>query len=116
MITHHTVRANGIKQHYVEAGTGPPVLLLHGFPETWYAWRKQIPVLAERFRVIGDASRIRILDLLREKDMTDVKLVIGGTIPDQDAESLKQQGVAAVFQPGASLDSIVTFIRAHAAN
>jgi len=58
----------------------------------------------------------RILDLLREKDMTDVKLVIGGTIPDQDAESLKKQGVAAVFQPGASLDSIVTFIRGSAAN
>src|SRR3954467_1929467 len=58
----------------------------------------------------------RILDLLREKDMTDVKLVIGGTIPDQDAEALKKQGVAAVFQPGASLDSIVTFIRTSAAN
>ncbi len=58
----------------------------------------------------------RILELLREKDMTDVKLVIGGTIPDQDAESLKKQGVAAVFQPGASLDSIVTFIRGSAAN
>jgi len=58
----------------------------------------------------------RILDLLREKDMMDVKLVIGGTIPDQDAESLKKQGVAAVFQPGASLDSIVTFIRGSAAN
>jgi methylmalonyl-CoA mutase C-terminal domain/subunit len=58
----------------------------------------------------------RILDLLREKDMTDVKLVIGGTIPDQDAEALKKQGVAAVFQPGASLDSIVTFIRGSAAN
>jgi methylmalonyl-CoA mutase C-terminal domain/subunit len=58
----------------------------------------------------------RILDLLREKEMTDVKLVIGGTIPDQDAEALKKQGVAAVFQPGASLDSIVTFIRGSAAN
>jgi haloacetate dehalogenase len=50
--THHTVQANGIKQHYVEAGNGPPVILLHGFPETWYAWRKQISVLAERYRVI----------------------------------------------------------------
>jgi haloacetate dehalogenase len=41
-----------MRQHYVEAGSGPPVLLLHGFPEIWYARRKQIPVLAERFRVI----------------------------------------------------------------
>lgn len=33
-IAHHRVVANGIKQHYVEAGSGPPVILLHGFPET----------------------------------------------------------------------------------
>ena len=51
-LQHHTAKANGIKQHWVEAGQGPPVVLLHGFPETWYAWRKQIPVLAERYRLI----------------------------------------------------------------
>jgi pimeloyl-ACP methyl ester carboxylesterase len=51
-LTHHTLEANHLKQHYVEAGHGPPVLLLHGFPETWFAWRKQIPALAEHFRLI----------------------------------------------------------------
>jgi methylmalonyl-CoA mutase C-terminal domain/subunit len=51
------------------------------------------------------------MQLLREKDMTDVKVVVGGIIPDEDAEALKKDGVAAVFQPGASLDAIVTFIR-----
>src|SRR6202012_3192420 len=51
-ITHHRVVANSIKQHYAEAGSGPAVVLLHGFPETWYAWRYQIPALAERYRVI----------------------------------------------------------------
>jgi methylmalonyl-CoA mutase C-terminal domain/subunit len=51
------------------------------------------------------------MELLREKDMTDVKVIVGGIVPDQDAEALKQQGVAAVFQPGASLDTIVDFIR-----
>lgn len=53
----------------------------------------------------------RVLELLREQGMDDVKLIIGGTVPDADAEELKQQGVAAVFQPGASLDAIVQFIR-----
>jgi methylmalonyl-CoA mutase C-terminal domain/subunit len=53
----------------------------------------------------------RVLELLREKDMSDVKVVVGGIIPDEDAEALKRDGVAAVFQPGASLDSIVNFIR-----
>ncbi|MFJ3209861.1 alpha/beta fold hydrolase [Streptomyces flaveolus] len=55
-ITHHTAVLNGIRQHWVSAGMGPPVYLLHGFPETWYGWRKQIPVLAERFTVIGTGS------------------------------------------------------------
>jgi methylmalonyl-CoA mutase C-terminal domain/subunit len=43
--------------------------------------------------------------------MTDVLVIIGGTVPDSDAERLKQLGVAAVFQPGASLEDIIQFIR-----
>jgi methylmalonyl-CoA mutase C-terminal domain/subunit len=53
----------------------------------------------------------RVMELLKEKEMTDVIVVVGGIIPDEDAEKLKQIGVAAVFQPGASLDHIVEFIR-----
>ncbi|HWT37896.1 MAG TPA: alpha/beta fold hydrolase, partial [Paraburkholderia sp.] len=56
-LTHHTITANGIRQHYVEAGEGAPVVLLHGFPETHHAWRHQIPVLAERYRVIAPDLR-----------------------------------------------------------
>jgi methylmalonyl-CoA mutase C-terminal domain/subunit len=47
--------------------------------------------------------------------MTDVKVIVGGIIPDDDAAELKRQGVAEVFQPGASLDAIVSFIRSNAA-
>ncbi|MGE7417677.1 alpha/beta fold hydrolase [Methylobacterium tarhaniae] len=57
MITHHTIRANGIRQHYLEAGSGPPVVLLHGFPETSYAWRYQIPPLSRHYRVIAPDLR-----------------------------------------------------------
>jgi haloacetate dehalogenase len=53
----HTVRANGIRQHYLDAGSGPAVVLLHGFPETSYAWRYQIPILSKRFRVIAPDLR-----------------------------------------------------------
>ena len=52
-----------------------------------------------------------MLELLREKEMTDVMVIVGGIVPDEDAAVLKRQGVAAVFQPGASLDAIVTFIK-----
>jgi len=53
----------------------------------------------------------RVLELLRARGMEDVLVLAGGTIPDEDAERLKQNGIAAVFQPGASLDEIVRFIR-----
>ena len=53
----------------------------------------------------------RIMQLLREQGMNDVMVLAGGIIPDDDAEHLKKLGVAAVFQPGASLDSIVEFIQ-----
>jgi pimeloyl-ACP methyl ester carboxylesterase len=46
-ITHRTVATNGIHLHLAEAGKGPLVLLLHGFPESWYSWRHQLHALAE---------------------------------------------------------------------
>src|SRR6266581_244907 len=51
----------------------------------------------------------RVMELLRENKMDDVLVLLGGIIPEDDAAELKRIGVAAVFQPGASLDSIVTF-------
>ena len=56
-IQHRTVRANGIRQHYLDAGEGPPIIVLHGFPETSFAWRYQIPVLSTRYRVIAPDLR-----------------------------------------------------------
>ncbi len=53
----------------------------------------------------------RVLELLREKRMEDVRVVVGGIIPDEDAEALKKLGVAAVFQPGASLAGIVDYLK-----
>jgi pimeloyl-ACP methyl ester carboxylesterase len=53
----HTLRANGIRQNYIDAGEGPPVVLLHGFPETNFAWRHQIPVLGELYRIIAPDLR-----------------------------------------------------------
>ena len=53
----------------------------------------------------------RLMELLREKEMTDVLVVAGGIIPDDDAAELKKLGVAEIFQPGASLEKITRFIR-----
>jgi methylmalonyl-CoA mutase C-terminal domain/subunit len=53
----------------------------------------------------------RIMELLREKGLAEVKVFIGGIIPDEDIPGLKALGVAAVFGPGASTEAIVTAIR-----
>lgn len=53
----------------------------------------------------------RVIEMLKQNEMTDVMVLVGGIIPDQDAASLKEKGVAAVFQPGTPMEDIVRFIR-----
>lgn len=55
----------------------------------------------------------RICDLMRAHGLGEVLLVVGGIVPDEDIAGLKQVGVSEVFQPGASTEEIVDFIRAH---
>ena len=62
--SHHTVPVNGIQIHYVIGGHGDPVVLLHGWPETWYSWHKVMPALTKNYTVIapdlrglGDSSK-----------------------------------------------------------
>lgn len=53
-ITHHRAPVNGTDLHYVQAGSaGSPVLLVHGFPETWWTFHKLMPLLAERHRLFA---------------------------------------------------------------
>ena len=93
--------------------------------EVIYTGLRQTPemivnaALQEDVQVIGlsilsgahNAIVPRVLELLREKDMAGVKVIVGGIIPDEDARELERQGVAAVFQPGASLEAIVSCVR-----
>jgi methylmalonyl-CoA mutase C-terminal domain/subunit len=53
----------------------------------------------------------RILELLRENGADDVVVVVGGTIPPDDADALRRQGVAEVFGPGAPTNEIVDFLK-----
>jgi pimeloyl-ACP methyl ester carboxylesterase len=63
-LDHQTLRLSRVALHVVTAGSGAPVVLLHGWPQTWYEWRKLIPLLAKRYRVVapdlpglGESSR-----------------------------------------------------------
>ena len=55
----------------------------------------------------------KLMELLKERRMDDVLVVLGGIIPDSDVPTMKALGVAGIFQPGASLESIIQFIRSH---
>jgi methylmalonyl-CoA mutase C-terminal domain/subunit len=93
--------------------------------EVIYTGLRQTPemivnaALQEDVQVIGlsilsgahNAIVPKVMELLREKNMADVAVVVGGIIPNDDAAELKKMGVAGVFQPGASLEGIVGFIR-----
>src|SRR5271167_5066469 len=93
--------------------------------EVIYTGLRQTPemvvnaALQEDVQVIGlsilsgahNAIVPRVMELLKEKGMTDVVVIVGGIVPDEDAAELKRQGVGAVFQPGSSLRNIVGFIR-----
>src|SRR4249919_1402742 len=57
-ISHRMIETNGIRMHVAERGAGPLVVLLHGFPESWYSWRHQIEALAGAgFRVVAPDQR-----------------------------------------------------------
>lgn len=51
-VTHRFVTVRGVRLHVAEAGSGDPVVLLHGFPQHWYAWRHVVPRLAGQYRLI----------------------------------------------------------------
>jgi methylmalonyl-CoA mutase C-terminal domain/subunit len=93
--------------------------------EVVYTGLRQTPemivnaALQEDVQVIGlsilsgahNAIVPRVMELLQQKKMTDVVVIVGGIVPDDDAAELKRQGVGAVFQPGSSLRNIVEYIR-----
>jgi pimeloyl-ACP methyl ester carboxylesterase len=54
---HHMASVNGIQLHYVIGGQGDPVVLLHGWPQTWYEWRHIMPALAKNYTVIAPDPR-----------------------------------------------------------
>lgn len=63
-VTHHNADLGAVTLHYVTAGAGDPVVLLHGWPQTWFMWRDVMPLLAPHFalvvpdlRGLGDSSR-----------------------------------------------------------
>jgi pimeloyl-ACP methyl ester carboxylesterase len=78
VVAHRHLLSNGIKMHIAEAGQGPLVVLLHGFPELWYPWRHQLPALADAgyhavapdLRGDGQTDAPKAIDSYRMLNMT----------------------------------------------
>jgi len=89
---------------------------LHQTPEQISSAAVQEDVDAVGISILSGAHNTivpRICHLLREAGMDSVLVIVGGIVPDEDIPSLKESGVAAVFQPGAATQEIVDFIRTH---
>ncbi len=88
----------------------------HQTPEQVAAAAIQEDVDLVGLSCLSGAHRIlfpRVVELLREKNASDIAVIGGGIIPEQDFPMLYDAGIQAIFTPGASLDSIVEWIRAH---
>ncbi|KAB2655037.1 MAG: alpha/beta hydrolase [Verrucomicrobia bacterium] len=77
-------RSGDVRIHYVTSGTGPLLVLIHGFPDYWYTWRRQMPVLAGKFQVVAIDQRgfnrsdqpLGVTNYAMEKLVGDVGAVI----------------------------------------
>lgn len=82
--TSRYVDTGDLRQHVVVGGEGPPVLLVHGWPETWYAWRMVMPALAEDFEVIAvDQRGIGLSD--KPRDGYDIGTLANDLVALMDA-------------------------------
>jgi len=88
----------------------------HQTPEQVAAAAIQEDVDLVGLSCLSGAHRVlfpRVVELLREKNASDITVIGGGIIPEQDFDMLYKAGVQAIFTPGAKLDSIVEWIREH---
>jgi pimeloyl-ACP methyl ester carboxylesterase len=91
---HHTARVKDIRLHYVRAGSGDPVVLLHGWPQTWGSWKRVIPALAKKFTVI--APDLRGLGASSKAD----KGYDTDNVADDIHELVRQLGFTSIYLAG----------------
>src|ERR1700722_15355291 len=94
---------NDIRLHYVEGGKGRPLVLLPGWPETWWAYRHLLPLLADHYR--GIVFDLRGLGMSDKPDLGYDKKTMAGDI----YELIKQLGYTQDFLAGHDIGSVVAF-------
>src|SRR3954463_11344681 len=80
-VTHGYADSNGVKIHYATMGTGPLVVMIHGFPDYWYTWRAQMEGLADRFAVPAiDQRGYTLSDKPAGVENYDMRLLVGDVL------------------------------------
>jgi epoxide hydrolase 4 len=75
---HGTVDSSGVKIHYATMGSGPVVVMIHGFPDFWYSWRHQMATLATRYQVVAiDQRGYNLSDKPAGQAQYDMSLLVG---------------------------------------
>jgi pimeloyl-ACP methyl ester carboxylesterase len=131
-LAHHTAEVNGVRLHCVTAGAGDPVVLLHGWPQTWHEWRHLIPVMASRYTVVapdlrgfGDSDKpasgydkrtvaedirqlVRHLGL-REIDLVghDIGMMVASDYAAAHPQEVRRLAVAEAALPGLGLEELM---------
>src|SRR3984893_12223088 len=78
-VKHGYADSNGVKIHYATLGSGPLVIMIHGFPDYWYTWRNQMQGLADRFQVVAfDQRGYNLSDKPKGVENYDMRLLVGG--------------------------------------
>jgi pimeloyl-ACP methyl ester carboxylesterase len=103
-LVHRRLSLDEIELHVAECGAGPPVLLLHGFPELWYSWRHQLPVLADAgFRAVapdlrgfGDSSAPAAIEAYSLQDVSGDLLALLDALGEERAVVVGHDWGAAV--------------------
>jgi epoxide hydrolase 4 len=80
-VTHGYADSNGVKIHYAQMGSGPLIVMIHGFPDYWYTWRAQMEGLADRFTVVAmDQRGYNLSDKPAGVENYDVRLLVGDVL------------------------------------
>jgi pimeloyl-ACP methyl ester carboxylesterase len=101
--SHHMASVNDIQLHYIIGGQGDPVVLLHGWPETWYTWRHVMPALAKNYTVIAPDLR-GLGDSSKPPTGYD-----GKTVAEDIHQLVTQLGFNTIFLVGHDIGSFVVY-------
>jgi len=77
-VKHGYADSNGVKIHYASLGTGPLIVMIHGFPDFWYTWRDQMEVLSDQFQCVAiDQRGYNLSDKPKGVENYDMRLLVG---------------------------------------